>query len=185
MWRANKHRTIGGLNTGAGPMRLPTMVAVCCMLVGVAATSASAEDYSSDRSACSGLTERSKPTDRVAACTRLITSKQWSDQSLAILYYNLGAAHRAAGEYDRAIADLNEAIRIDPTGEHYYLSRGAAWFSKGDLDRAIADYNEAIRVDPKSSLAYYERGRAWRDKKDYDRPIADYSEAIRIDTKNA
>jgi tetratricopeptide (TPR) repeat protein len=51
-------------------------------------------------------------------------------------------------EYDKAIADYTEAIRIDPKYAHAYYGRAAAWNAKGDKDKEMADYNEAIRLDP-------------------------------------
>jgi tetratricopeptide (TPR) repeat protein len=69
---------------------------------------------------------------------------------------------------DRAIADCNEAIRLDPKDDKAYYNRGVAWGLKGDLDRAIAEYNEAIRLNPKYALAFGPRhcmgdqARSWR-----------------------
>ena len=45
----------------------------------------------------------------------------------------------AKRDYDRAIADLNELIRLDPKGVAYLNTRGNAWYAKRDFDRAIAD----------------------------------------------
>ena len=57
-------------------------------------------------------------------------------------------------EYDKAIADYNEAIRLDPEGRRSpYYNRGYAWYDKKEYDKAIADYNEAIRLDPRDALA--------------------------------
>jgi tetratricopeptide (TPR) repeat protein len=87
--------------------------------------------------------------------------------------------------FDRAIANYGEAIRLDPKFALAYAGRGATWQDKRDLDRAIANYDEAIRLNPKFALAYAARGAAWRAKGDPDRAIADDSEAIRLDPKNA
>ncbi len=94
-------------------------------------------------------------------------------------------AYRDKGDNDRAIADYNEAIRLDPKYAIAYNNRGIAYRAKGDNDRAIADYSEAIRLDPKYAVAFNNRGIAYRAKGDHDRAIADYSEAIRLDPKYA
>lgn len=52
-------------------------------------------------------------------------------------------------ETDDALADYNEAVRIDPKSAKAYDYRGIACFAKKDYDMAIADYSEAIRLDPK------------------------------------
>jgi len=72
-----------------------------------------------------------------------------------------GEAHYAKGDYDGAIADFSEAIRLDPKFAIAFSGRGLAYSAKGDHDRAIADFNEAIRLDPKSRIAFYNRGLAY------------------------
>src|SRR5271165_3600070 len=84
-------------------------------------------------------------------------------------------------EFDAAIADYNEAIRLNPGSAGVaHQGRGRAWREKKDYDKAIADYNEAIRLDPGYAHAYNGRGKTWSAKKDYDKAIADYNEAIRL-----
>src|SRR5262249_21929950 len=61
-------------------------------------------------------------------------------------------------DYDRAIADYSEAIRLNPQYALAFDNRGNAYWNKADYDRALSDYNEAIRLDPKYASAYYNRG---------------------------
>ena len=95
-------------------------------------------------------------------------------------YCNRGIAYRHKGEYDKAIADYTEAIRLDPKYAKAYNNRGIAYRHKGEFDKAIADYTEAIRLDPKFAVAYCGRGIAYRRRPSYDKAIADYTEAIRL-----
>ena len=67
----------------------------------------------------------------------------------------------AKKEYDKAIADYDQAIRLDPKYAAAYHNRGLAWYAKKEYDKAIADYDEAIRLDPKYAVAYDNRGDAW------------------------
>jgi Flp pilus assembly protein TadD len=98
-------------------------------------------------------------------------------------YSDRGMIWAEKGEKDIAIADYNEAIRLDPHLTSAYNNRGNAWNAKKEYDKAIADYDEAIRLDPKFALANNNRGIAWRAKKEYDKAICDYNEAIRLDPK--
>ena len=55
--------------------------------------------------------EASGSDDTIAACTRAISSGHLSSMSLAVTVYNRGTAWGNKGDYDRAIADFNEAIQ--------------------------------------------------------------------------
>ena len=98
---------------------------------------------------------------------------------------NRGAAHGAKGEYDRAIADFDKAIEINPKYARAYFGRGGTYAKKGGLDEAIANFDKAIEIDPKFAPAYFGRGTAYGTKGDLDRAIADYDKAIQINPKYA
>ncbi len=123
--------------------------------------------------------------ERIEACTILIQSGRETSNNLAVAYNNRGNAYSAKGDLDRAIADFNQALGLDPNLATVYYNRGTAYDDKGDLDRAIADFNAAILLDPKFAVAYNNRGSAYNAKGDFDRAIADYSAAIRLDPKYA
>jgi lipoprotein NlpI len=122
---------------------------------------------------------------RINGCTSIIQSSRETRRNVAIAYYSRGLAYYDKGDDDRAIAEFNEAIRLDPKFAYAYSSRGLAYDHKGDLGHADPDYNEAIRLDPKYAQAYFNRGNAYYQTGDDDRAIADYSEAIRLDPKYA
>ncbi len=82
--------------------------------------------------------------------------------------------------YDLAIADFSEAIRLKPDDFGAYYYRGLSYDLKGNYDRAIADYNDAIRLKPDYVVAYNNRGLAYHQQGDDDKAIADETEAIRL-----
>jgi tetratricopeptide (TPR) repeat protein len=88
-------------------------------------------------------------------------------------------------EYDLALSDLGQSIRLNPSAEAY-LDRGLIWQSaKKDYDKAIADYDRATQLDPKNVFVLTNRGLAWYMKGEFDKAIADYDRAIQLDPKNA
>ena len=100
----------------------------------------------------------------------------------AVAYYNRGKVYEYKRDYDRAIADYNEAKRHGMDGganiASAYSGRGDVYLDHDDYDHAIADYNEAIRLSPDVKGYYSSRASAYGRKNDYDRAIADYTEAI-------
>lgn len=57
------------------------------------------------------------------------------------------------GEYESAIADFTEAVRLNPNYVAAYNNRGNAYKDKEDYDRAIVDYEAALRIDPNHANA--------------------------------
>jgi len=100
-------------------------------------------------------------------------------------YTKRGIAWHDKGDYDKAIEDFDEAIRLDPTSAISYNYRGFALSAKGEYDKAIEDFDEAIRLDPTNAAACNNRGLAWSGKGEYDKAIRDYNKAVRIDPKLA
>ena len=61
---------------------------------------------------------------RIRGCTRVIEDSKVIAQRRANAYNNRGVAYGAKGDRDRAIADYNEAIRLDPKFAMAYNNRG-------------------------------------------------------------
>jgi lipoprotein NlpI len=110
---------------------------------------------------------------------------RWTEDEYAASFNNRGGAWSAQKEYDKAIRDYDEAIRLDPKYAFAYYNRGNAWWAKKEFDKAIQDYDVAVRIDPKYVLAFRGRGFAWFYKEEYDKAIQDFDEVIRLDPKEA
>jgi tetratricopeptide (TPR) repeat protein len=102
-------------------------------------------------------------------------------KDLAISLRNRGFGYALKDDYDRAIADYDRSIEIDPTSPKTFDLRGNAYRDRHDEDHAIVDYDQAIKLDPNDAVSFRDRGLVYRAKHDYDRALADYNEALRID----
>jgi tetratricopeptide (TPR) repeat protein len=85
----------------------------------------------------------------IAACTRAIQSGRFSGVELASFYDNRAIELRQQGDFDRAIADYSQAIRIDAEWTGAYTGRGLAYEGKDEAEKAKADYRKALAVAPK------------------------------------
>ncbi len=118
--------------------------------------------------------------ETIAACTRAIDSKRYSEKNQAVLLNSRGISWREKGYDNMAQVDFDEAIRLDPESATARVSRGNLWGDLGDHDKALADYNEAIRINPRLAPAYSNRGLSWLAKGDAGKALADLDEAIRL-----
>src|SRR5262249_46891063 len=73
-------------------------------------------------------------------------------KSNPVAFYNRGVAYYEKKDYDRAIADYTEAIRLDSNNAWAFYKRGRAKQMKGDASGGATDISRAKRLDP--TLAY-------------------------------
>jgi eukaryotic-like serine/threonine-protein kinase len=67
----------------------------------------------------------------------------------------LGGAYSTLGRYDEAIAEMNEAVRLEPNnaGAHGSLAR-AYWLGKGMVEEAIVELEHAVAINPQAGYSY-------------------------------
>ncbi len=103
------------------------------------------------------------------------------DQLNAQEYFERALVAQNKGNLTAALADYDQAIRLNPQLVEAFSNRGVIRKSKGNLEGAIDDYDEAIRLDPLHAAAYYNnRGVARKAQGDLVGAIANYDAAIRL-----
>lgn len=120
-----------------------------------------------------------------AVATRADLAVVWSDMSRIIddaseqmaerveAFKNRGRGSFNRKDYDRAIADYGQAVKLSPKDAWPFAHRCEAYESKEDHDSTIADCTEAIRIDPPYGWAYNNRGVAYYGLHEYDAALAD------------
>jgi tetratricopeptide (TPR) repeat protein len=91
-----------------------------------------------------------------------------------------GQAKDARGDYKGAIADYNQAIRMNPASIEAYFYRGTARQATGNSAGAIADFDRVVALDPKNATAYNNRSYAKHATGDLAGARADLDKALEL-----
>lgn len=83
--------------------------------------------------------------------------------------YNIGV--------QRAMADYNEALRINPRLIYAWHNKGNLYFSLGDFTSALQCFSEAIAINPAFGQAYFNRGLCYLQAGNSRQAFADLSKA--------
>jgi len=119
----------------------------------------------------------------IAGCTAVVDDVKQKPKGRAAAYFNRGNAHSAKGEHETAIADYDEAIKLDPKSASAYNNRGSARSDKGDVDGALSDFNEAIKLNARYASAYFNRGNIYAAQGEA-RALKDYDAAVKFNLRN-
>jgi tetratricopeptide (TPR) repeat protein len=109
--------------------------------------------------------------ERCFSCVTATNTNQSKSFKPAEAAHNRGVYYAEKGDYDRAIREFTEAIRLKP-------DYAEAHFDRGGIHCDNRDYTEAIQLKPNFTEAYFNRGIAYDDNGDYDKAIADCAETI-------
>lgn len=96
-------------------------------------------------------------------------------------YYLLAGSLARAGQYDRAVQALDEALRLNP--RHYWSSvqRGICHQELGQPALAVADFSVCVGLWPEFAWGYFNRGYALEKSGHRREAIADYTAALERD----
>jgi tetratricopeptide (TPR) repeat protein len=68
-----------------------------------------------------------------------------------------GFGFKRLGDKDKAIAEFDAAIRLNPNDALAWRVRGATYAAKADYAKQLADYSESIRIDPENPDSRHHR----------------------------
>jgi len=88
-----------------------------------------------------------------------------------------GIANCETGNFDQALKDFNEGLKLKPNDPALLDYRGTVYRCKGQNEKAIQDFNKAMEIDPKFARAYRNRAMVYFDKGDFDKSLEDLKKA--------
>lgn len=94
------------------------------------------------------------------------------------LYLGRARAHLESDEYDRAQADISEALRLDPRSSRAYWLRALIAQELKQRDEATRNFDRAIELDAHDAILLESRGWNRLDRHEYDKAIADFDAAL-------
>src|ERR1700692_1190402 len=116
----------GGVSNGVAPILI-------LLLVGspAAAQNPKAKTNLLESLALCNGSDRASPEPQINGCTGVIDSAGSSAPAAAMAYNNRGDSYTAKGDYDLAIQDFDQSIKLNPNSAKPFNNRGLAYLKKG------------------------------------------------------
>jgi tetratricopeptide (TPR) repeat protein len=92
----------------------------------------------------------------IRACSRIVSDQASSPSDRADGYSYRAGAYLNQRNFDQAIADYSEAIRLVPRNITAYTGRALAYFHTGNRDQAAADFSVVQHLDSAKAAALAE-----------------------------
>lgn len=100
--------------------------------------------------------------------------------------YSLRAdiAIKSGRDYEAAMEDMNEAIKLQPQFAGYFINRAFLRYNLNDYFGAMADYDYAIQLEPLNATALFNRGLLRAEVHDNNKAIDDFTKVLGLDSDN-
>lgn len=117
----------------------------------------------------------------------------YRDREEAVAHNKNGLVYQNEQQYDKAIEEYDQAIKLYPKFAEAYYNRGNIYYEKKEYKQATESYSQAIRLDPnigtssfkyKYAEAYSHLAYTYIKQKDHNRAIDSYTKAIEIQPDN-
>lgn len=99
---------------------------------------------------------------------------------VAALHSSVGETYLSLKQYDKAIASLQEALRLDANQPDAYKDLGVAYSNLKRYPDAVKALQQSVRLKPDNAEAQYELGSAYQELKQYAAAVPPLREALRL-----
>ncbi len=95
-------------------------------------------------------------------------------------WFNLGLKQVSAGEFTKAIASWEKALKINPNLSEAWHNRGSALGRLGDYESAITSFQNALTIDPNNYQAWNDRAHALYQLENWAEAIISWNNALKL-----
>lgn len=103
---------------------------------------------------------------------------------LAIAYQGRGYAAAKNQQFQEAIQDYTEALKLKSNDPRIYEQRAAVEMKMYDYDKALADYSELIKLKPNEVRYLNYRAYVYEVRNDLKNSMADTEKVLKLDSNN-
>ena len=157
------------------------IVAGALLVAGLVATGTAAAQTPDQLRSCRNLDSLFSFDQQISGCTAVIDAGRRSKLDLHFAFHSRGYAYYKKDNFEGAIADFSEAIRLDPEDAH--ALNGRCWMRTivgRDLREALEDCNAALRLRPDDAATIDSRGFACLKLGQLNNAIAEYDAALAL-----
>lgn len=99
---------------------------------------------------------------------------------VATVRYQYALQMHTKGEYEKAIKEYKNIIRISEPDSDLYVNLGAAYQALNNNEQAIDAYKKAVEINDNNATAYYYLGTAYFSMEDFEKALKSYQKALAI-----
>tara|TARA_Y100001960_G_scaffold135471_1_gene143714 strand:+ start:556 stop:2943 length:2388 start_codon:yes stop_codon:yes gene_type:complete len=98
-----------------------------------------------------------------------------------LLYHYRCELYLQTSDYDKAIEDSSQVIKLNPSNSKAYSNRAQANLKKQYFLEALSDIDSALSLDSSDLKLYFNRAAIYMELNDYDKAIDDLAAVIKIE----
>ena len=107
------------------------------------------------------------------------------NQSLPAVYVTLARIHNGRGQYNLALQEIQQALKLQPRYSDAQLAEAAVYASMGQVERAESSYKTAAALRPQSWDGYYELGAFYYRNGRYAEAAFAFEQVLKVTPDNA
>ena len=100
-------------------------------------------------------------------------------------YVTLARVHNGRGQYNLALQEIQQALRLEPLSADAWLGQAAVYASMGQQEKAESAYKRATALRPEDWDGYYELGGFYYRQRRYADAAAEFDRVLEITPDNA